>query len=52
MLVTGKKFADDFTALIEAGPLDEGIAVTETGSAMYGGAVDDGAEPACDRGVV
>jgi hypothetical protein len=30
--VTGKKFADNFTALIEAGPLGEGIAVTETGA--------------------
>ena len=35
VLVTGKKFADNFTALIEAGPLDEGISITETGAALY-----------------
>jgi hypothetical protein len=35
VLVTGKKFADSFTALIEAGPLGEGIAATETGAALY-----------------
>jgi hypothetical protein len=35
VLVTGKKFADNFAALIEAGPLGEGIAVTETGAALY-----------------
>jgi len=36
VLVTGKKFADNFTALIEAGPLAEGISRTETGAALYG----------------
>ncbi len=35
VLVTGKKFADNFTALIEAGPLGEGISITETGAAVY-----------------
>lgn len=35
VLVMGKKFADNFTALIEAGPLDEGISITETGAALY-----------------
>ena len=35
VLVTGKKFADDFTALIEGGPLGEGIAVSEIGAALY-----------------
>ena len=35
VLVTGKKFADNFPALIEAGPLGEGISITETGAAMY-----------------
>ena len=35
VLVTGKKFADNFAALVEAGPLGEGIAVTETGAHMY-----------------
>jgi len=35
VLVTGKKFADSFAALIEQGPLGEGISVTEHGSALY-----------------
>jgi len=35
VLVTGKKFADSFAALIEAGPLGEGISVTETGESLY-----------------
>ncbi len=35
VLVTGKKFADNFAALLEAGPLGEGISVTETGVALY-----------------
>lgn len=35
VLVTGKKFADSFASLIESGPLGEGIAVTETGAALY-----------------
>ena len=35
VLVTGKKFADNFTTLVEAGPLGEGIAITETGAALY-----------------
>jgi len=35
VLVTGKKFADNFAALIEAGPLGEGISVTEHGSTLY-----------------
>lgn len=34
VLVTGKKFADSFAALIEAGPLGEGISVTEDGSTL------------------
>lgn len=35
VLVTGKKFADNFPALIDEGPSGEGIAVTETGVALY-----------------
>lgn len=35
VLVTGKKFADNFPTLVEAGPLGEGIMVTETGVALY-----------------
>lgn len=35
VLVTGKKFGDSFAALIETGPLDEGIAATETGAPLY-----------------
>ena len=35
VLITGKKFADNFAALIEAGPLGEGIVLTETGAALY-----------------
>ncbi|MBA3548591.1 MAG: hypothetical protein H0T76_19070, partial [Nannocystis sp.] len=35
VLVTGKKFADSFAALIEVGPLGEGISVTETGAAIF-----------------
>lgn len=35
VLVTGKKFADNFAALIEAGPLGEGILVTEYGDTLY-----------------
>ncbi len=35
VLVTGKKFADNFTALIEGGPLGDGIMITETGAALY-----------------
>ena len=36
VLVTGKKFAANFPALIEMGPLGQGISVTETGSSLYG----------------
>ncbi len=36
VLVTGKKFADSFASLLAAGPLGEGIAVSETGAALYG----------------
>ncbi len=35
VLVTGKKFADSFASLLAAGPLGEGIAVTETGASLY-----------------
>ena len=35
VLVTGTKFANNFAALIEAGPLGEGIVVTEDGSSLY-----------------
>lgn len=35
VLVTGKKFADNFAALIKAGPLGEGILVTEYGTTLY-----------------
>lgn len=35
VLVTGKKFADNFTELLEMGPLGEGISATEYGSTLY-----------------
>ena len=35
VLVTGKKFADNFTQLIEAGPLAEGVSITETKTAFF-----------------
>lgn len=35
VLVTGTKFANNFAALIEAGPLGEGIMVTEHGGTLY-----------------
>lgn len=35
VLVTGKKFADNFTSLVETGPLGEGISITETGAALF-----------------
>jgi hypothetical protein len=35
VLMTGKKFADNFPTLIAAGPLGEGIVVTETGASLY-----------------
>mgnify|MGYP000048784950 CR=1 FL=1 len=35
VLVTGKKFADNFPGLIAMGPLGEGISVTEYGSTLY-----------------
>lgn len=35
VLVTGKKFGDSFAALIDTGPLGEGIAATETGAPLY-----------------
>lgn len=35
VLVTGKKFSDNFAALIAAGPLGEGITATETGAALF-----------------
>ena len=35
VLVTGKKFADNFVSLLAAGPLGEGVSVTETGAALY-----------------
>lgn len=34
VLVTGKKFADSFAALVDGGPLGAGISVTEYGSAV------------------
>ena len=33
--VTGKKFAESFTALLESGPLGEGISVTEHGASLH-----------------
>lgn len=36
VLVTGKKFADNFPTLIAAGPLGEGITSDETGAVLYG----------------
>ena len=36
VLVTGKKFADNFNSLLAAGPLGEGVSVTETGTSLYG----------------
>ena len=35
VLVTGKKFADNFAALLTTGPLGEGIVVTETGATLH-----------------
>lgn len=35
VLVTGKKFANNFPGLIAMGPLGEGISVTEYGSTLY-----------------
>lgn len=35
VLVTGKKIAESFAALVAAGPLAEGISVTEHGTALY-----------------
>ena len=35
VLVTGKKFADNFPTLIAAGPLGDGISVDETGTVLY-----------------
>lgn len=35
VLVTGKKFADNFATLLAAGPLGEGVAMTETGAPLY-----------------
>ncbi len=34
VLVTGKKFADNFATLIESGPLGDGISVTEDGTTL------------------
>ncbi len=45
VLVTGKKFADNFTALIETGPLGEGISVTEHGVTLYDGNVATNTQP-------
>jgi len=45
VLVTGKKFADNFPTLITAGPLGEGIAVTETGASLYQGYVATNTTP-------
>jgi hypothetical protein len=45
VLVTGKKFADNFTALIEAGPLGEGISVTEIGTSLYKANVATNTQP-------
>jgi hypothetical protein len=45
VLVTGKKIADNFAVLIEAGPLGEGFAVTETGSALYESSVATNTAP-------
>jgi hypothetical protein len=35
VLITGKKFADNFPTLITTGPLGEGIVVTETGATLH-----------------
>jgi len=45
VLVTGKKFADNFAALIEAGPLGGGILVTEDGNTLYEGHVGTNTAP-------
>ncbi|HEY0135175.1 MAG TPA: hypothetical protein VGB85_13900 [Nannocystis sp.] len=49
VLISGKKFADNFTALIEAGPLDEGISITETGAALFTKNVATNTAPGGDR---
>ena len=45
VLVTGKKFANNFATLIEAGPLGQGISVTEDGATLYGGEVASNTKP-------
>ncbi len=45
VLVTGKKFADSFAALIETGPLGEGLLVTEHGHALYKANVATNTQP-------
>lgn len=35
VLVTGTKFANNFAALVQSGPLGEGIVVTENGTSLY-----------------
>lgn len=45
VLVTGKKFADNFAALIEAGPLGEGISITEDGTPLYNANVATNTKP-------
>jgi hypothetical protein len=45
VLVTGKKFAENFAALIEAGPIGGGISVTEEGNTLYNGHVATNTQP-------
>lgn len=45
VLVTGKKFADSFAALIEAGPLGQGISVTEHGVTLVEAYVATNTDP-------
>jgi len=45
VLVTGKKIADNFTTLIETGPLGAGISVTEEGSTLFEGHVATNTAP-------
>lgn len=45
VLVTGKKFADNFATLIEAGPLGEGISITEDGTPLYNANVATNTKP-------
>lgn len=45
VLVTGKKIAQNFGTLIEAGPLEQGISVTESGATLYEATVVTNTQP-------